>query len=80
MCQTNEKNQNQAPSCRKLPDFSEFDPAKVDISEVQVVEMTADVLAGKRTFLGVTGANAVQIIGGVRPPTIKTEKSKDNRA
>jgi len=26
------------------------------------------VLAGKKSFFGVTGASGVQIIGGVRPP------------
>ena len=37
-------------------------------SPSRIRDVTKEVLSGQRSFLGVPGANAVQIIGGVQPP------------
>jgi hypothetical protein len=72
MCEANDQpnkaesaNQRDAASL-PWPDWDGFDPDAPLKWPSRVVDVTADVLSGKRTFFGVTGASAVQIIGGVR--------------
>jgi hypothetical protein len=65
MCKTNYQPNRQKR--KPLPDFKDFDRNAPLKRASRIVDVTQEVLEGGQSFLGLNGANAVQIIGGVRP-------------